>query len=281
MGQMIVDKRTKSKTEENKGPQMPKPEHRLPQLNIMEQAVIAAEGAFRRHFLDIERMSTRKGGIEESYLKESLDNITNLVGTELHNTKTPVFLAPESTDEIPDEGGCWLLNPIIARRNFAHSRMPTGIRMVYMKDGKPGVAMLALPTTHEVFHAEKGQGATGRSRLRVSGEKSIEQLDVFAFIGEQTDTKHKLSDIAILAEKNNFKFFNSGCFAYSACEVAGGKADAMIGYNLTAGEVAFTLLMIKEAGGVVKDINGENATISSTDIVIGSAKAVKDILAIL
>jgi fructose-1,6-bisphosphatase/inositol monophosphatase family enzyme len=281
MGQIIQDKRRATTSEVTKGKEIPTPEHRLPQFNIMEKAVLAAEGAFRRHFLDIERMLTKKGGADSAYIQESVDNLTQIVGTELYNTKKPVILAPESLEEIPDEGGCWLLNPIVARRNFAASRMPTGIRMVYMKDGKPGAVMLALPTTHEVFHAEKGQGATGRTRLRVSGEKDINQLDVFAFIGEQPETKHKMSDILSVAEKNSFNLLISGCFAYSVCEVAAGKADALIGKNLTVGEIAFATLMIKESGGIIKDINGDNATMKSTDVIVGSSRNVKSILDIL
>lgn len=252
---------------------IPKPDHRIPQLNVMDMAVKEAGGAFRRHFLDIESMLTKKGGADSAYLTEAVQNLTNIVGTALHKTGKSVFLAPEKADELEDE--CWLLNAIIARGNFIRGRMPTGIRMVYLKDGKPTAAMLALPTTHETFYAAKGHGANGRTRLRVAGEK--EALDIYAFIGAGSDTK--LSTIATMAEENNHTLLHTACFAFSVCEVAGGRADALIGYGLTAGEVAFADLMIREAGGSIKTLSGEHATLDSTEIVIGSSSAVKQVLA--
>ncbi len=273
---MATIKETKSKAKD-----APKLEHKLPQLNIMENAVIKAEGAFRRHFLDIERMVSAKGGVEKEYIEDAIKNLTEIVGTELYNTKAPVIVAPESADEIPEEGSCWLLNAVVSRNNFASSRMPSGIRMVYLKNGKPGAVMLAMPSTHEVFIAEKGYGAKGKGRLRVAGEKDLTQLDVFAFIAPYNETKHKYSSIVAIGEENDFNVLISGSFAYSVCEVAGGKADAIIAYNLTAGEIAFADLMIKEAGGIMLTTKGEKTDLYSQDVVIGSVKAVKDIITVI
>jgi myo-inositol-1(or 4)-monophosphatase len=259
--------------EENK---IPKPDHRLPQLNVMEKTVKATQGAFRRHFLDIERMLTKKGGSDLDYVQEAITNITEIAGTELHKTGKPVFISPTDNKNLTENDSCWLLDPVESKRNFACGRMPVGMRMIYMKGEKAGLIMFAMPATNEIFHAEKGLGAKGTTRLRVAGEKDVSQLDVFTFVGD--GGKHKLADIISLVEEKGCCPLVSGCFSHSVCEVAGGKADAIIAHNLTAGDVAFADLMLREAGGIIKDISGCPASIESTSIIAGSATAVQSLL---
>ena len=105
--------------------------------------------------------------------------------------------------------------------------------------------MIFDPIKDEMFFAEKNKGAyLNNQRLRVS-KKNI--LDDCLFSSNHEGVKF-----------SNFNMRCSGCAALDLAYVAAGRLDGFFYNNINLWDVAAGSIMVKEAGGVVNDLNKYN-----------------------
>ena len=92
-----------------------------------------------------------------------------------------------------------------------------------------------------MFYAEKNNGAFfNNQRIRVSKKKNLDEC-LFA-VGK---LKNELS----------FTYRRSGCAALDIAYVASGRLDGYAQSNLNLWDIAAGIVLIKEAGGVINDID--------------------------
>ena len=93
-----------------------------------------------------------------------------------------------------------------------------------------------------MFYAERENGAFfNNQRIRVSNKNNIDDC-LFALGGK-------------LKIEPNFPNRKSGCAALDLAYVASGRYDGYFQKNLNLWDIAAGIVLIKEAGGVVNDIN--------------------------
>ena len=98
------------------------------------------------------------------------------------------------------------------------------------------------PIKNEMFYAEKDNGAFfNNHRIKVS-------------------KKNKLNDCLFVAggkleKEPNLSFRKSGCAALDMAYVAAGRYDGYFENNLHLWDIAAGIILVKEAGGIVNDIN--------------------------
>ena len=98
------------------------------------------------------------------------------------------------------------------------------------------------PIKDEMFFSEKNKGAyLNNQRLRVSNKNSTEEC-LFSSNHEGV----KFSDL-------NMRY--SGCAALDLAYVASGRLDGFFHNKINIWDIASGVLMVKEAGGIVNDIN--------------------------
>ena len=97
-----------------------------------------------------------------------------------------------------------------------------------------------------MFYAEKNNGAyCNNQRIRVSNKKNLENC-LFATGGNQTE------EIKI---KKNIIIRKSGSAALDMAYVAAGKFDGYFQKNLNIWDIAAGIVLVKEAGGIVNNID--------------------------
>ena len=111
------------------------------------------------------------------------------------------------------------------------------------------------PIKDELFYAEKDNGAfLNNQRLRVSKKNNISDC-LFATGGK--------------IEEMDFQFRKSGCAALDLAYVAAGRYDGYFQHDLNLWDVAAGIIILKEAGGIINDINLSNY--SNLKIIASSA----------
>ena len=106
--------------------------------------------------------------------------------------------------------------------------------------------MIFDPIKDELFYAEKNNGAyCNNQRIRVSSKKNLENC-LFATGGSNINEINIKKDILIR---------RSGSAALDLAYVASGKFDGYFQKKLNIWDVAAGIILVKEAGGIINDID--------------------------
>jgi myo-inositol-1(or 4)-monophosphatase len=167
----------------------------------------------------------------------------------------------------------WYIDPLDGTTNFAHS-FPVfcvSIALEYRDELIAGVVY--DPTRDECFAAEKGAGATLNGHtMRVSNVSDFAQSLVAT--GFPSQKRHKNPNIHfyqhITLKTHGVRRAGSAAIdlAYTAC----GRFDAYWEFNLNPWDTAAGVLLVREAGGNVTDMDGRAFDIASKEVVASNGK---------
>ncbi len=176
----------------------------------------------------------------------------------------------------------WLIDPLDGTTNFVRGIPHYGVSIACLHKGKVEHAVIVDPVRREEFTASRGRGAqlNGR-RIRVS---SLPGLDG-ALLGTGIPFKDHCDDklgpysksIEILA-RQCAGIRRAGAASLDLAYVAAGRLDAFWEIGLSPWDVAAGALLVREAGGLVADIDGSENYLGSGNIVCGNPKCFKAVL---
>ncbi len=176
----------------------------------------------------------------------------------------------------------WLIDPLDGTTNFVRGIPHYGVSIACLHKSKVEHAVIVDPVRREEFTASRGRGAqlNGR-RIRVS---SLPGLDG-ALLGTGIPFKDHCDDklgpysksIEILA-RQCAGIRRAGAASLDLAYVAAGRLDAFWEIGLSPWDVAAGALLVREAGGLVADIDGSENYLGSGNIVCGNPKCFKAVL---
>lgn len=159
----------------------------------------------------------------------------------------------------------WVVDPIDGTTNFSHRLEVFCHSIALVKGGDILCGAVFNPVQEKLFCAEKGKGSFfNGKKIHVSKTSQlVDSLLVTGFPYERNSLDDKtLKSIANLRGKcQDLRRFGSA--ALDLCNVACGVLDGYFEYSLQPWDVAAGLLIVREAGGKVSEINGANAGIYS------------------
>lgn len=181
------------------------------------------------------------------------------------------ILAEEGQDPRPGTTGrTWVIDPLDGTVNFLYG-WPLWCVSVACADADGIVAgAIVHPTSGEVFHAARGQGAwLGERRLRVREVADPAHGLVstgFAYDrAVRTDWGRQVP--GLLARFRDLR--RGGAAALDLAWVAAGRADAYVEFALQPWDWAAGQLLVLEAGGVVTELERELGGSSQPGLVAG------------
>ncbi len=186
------------------------------------------------------------------------------------------ILGEEEGSAVRSEGWMWVIDPVDGTKNFSRGIPHFCFAAALCYGNEPQLALTLQPMTGDVFMAQKGQGTSlnGRS-TSVSNTTTIEDSVVGLDLGyDNARGKIQLGlGYELWPGLESLRVNGSAAlgFAYVAC----GRWDLYLHSNLQPWDSAGGLLLIREAGGVVSDRDGGEATLWSEGIV-GGPQAVHD-----
>lgn len=176
---------------------------------------------------------------------------------------------------ISEEGGfknkksryTWIIDPLDGTSNFASAVPWFGVLIALFEDSYPIIGGAYLPVTDHLYFAEKGKGVFKNDiPFSIDKNKNLKNsLVAFAidFTDDETELNKSLSIYKNLVRSaRNTRATN--CLI-DFLNVAEGKFGACINLNTRIWDIAALGLIISEAGGVMKDINGNDVPYSFDD----------------
>jgi myo-inositol-1(or 4)-monophosphatase len=228
-------------------------------LNVMIKASEKASKVLIRDFGEIEKLQVSKKGPSD-FVTNSDIKAEKIIIEELKKARPHYSIISEEngTENNKDKNNTWIIDPIDGTINFLHG-IPHFAISIALKSNEEIISGLIFdPIKNEIFFAEKENGAFfNNHRIRVSKKNELNNC-LFATGGK---TKQE-PDLA---------YRKSGCAALDMAYVAAGRYDGYFQHNLNLWDIAAGIIIIKEAGGVLNEIdlnNNKNIKIiaSSPDI---------------
>ena len=196
-----------------------------------------------RDFGEIEKLQVSKKSPTDFVTNSDL-KVEKIIIDELKKVK-PHFsmISEESGEEInKDKKNTWIIDPIDGTVNFLHGLPHFAISIALRSNNELISGLIFDPIKDEMFFAEKNGGAfCNNQRIRVSSKNNINDC-LFGTGGNI---------------KDNFDFPNrkSGCAALDMAYVACGRYDGYYQNNLNLWDIAAGIVLVKEAGGIVNNID--------------------------
>lgn len=153
----------------------------------------------------------------------------------------------------------WIVDPIDGTNNFIHGYPHYAICIALEIDKKIEHALIYNPCTNDLFTASRGSGAfLNNRRIRVSGRlRMSDALICTAMPSKELRRDPSLVDLHTRLRFNASGLRYSGSSALDLAYVAAGHLDGFVGVGLQPWDIAAGVLLVKEAGGLVTDLNGE------------------------
>ena len=220
-----------------------------PILNIMIKACEKASKILKRDYGEIENLQVSVKGPGD-FVTSADNKCEKIIIQELLKAKKDFSLITEESGTLnnKDKDNIWILDPIDGTSNFMHGVPHFAISLALKSKNEIIAGVIYDPIKDEIFYGEKNNGAyLNNYRIIVSKRKDISQ-SLFAS-GDKNLDKY-----------NNINIRRSGSAALDIAYVACGRYEGYFQKNLSIWDIAAGLIILKEAGGVVNelDINNQN-----------------------
>jgi myo-inositol-1(or 4)-monophosphatase len=180
------------------------------------------------------------------------------------------FLCEESGASGEDES-VWVIDPLDGTSNYLHGLPHFAVSIAYQLKGRTEHAVVYDPIRNELFTASRGAGAfIGNKRMRVSARTGLEgAILATAFPFRQREKLPAYGRVfqAVFAKVEDFR--RAGTASLDLAWVAAGRMDGYFEVGLKPWDVAAGALLVREAGGVVLDFNG-NDDFEETETLIAA-----------
>ena len=212
-------------------------------LNVMIKAAEKVSKILIRDFGEVEKLQVSKKGPKD-FVTNSDIKTEKIIIEELKKARPNYSIISEENgvDQNKDKDNTWIIDPIDGTINFLHG-VPHFAISIALKTGNEIVSGLIFdPIKDEIFFAEKDNGAFfNNHRIKVSKKNEINDC---LFV-----TSGKLNDFP------DVPFRKSGCAALDMAYVATGRYDGFFQKNLNIWDIAAGIVIIKEAGGIINEID--------------------------
>ena len=214
-----------------------------PNLNIMIKAAEKASKILIRDFGEIENLQVSKKGPTDFVTNSDLKT-EKVIIEELKKAKPQYSILSEEygIENNKDKDNIWIIDPIDGTVNFLHGIPHFAISIALKSNDEIVSGLIFDPIKDEMFYAEKNNGAYfNNHRIRVSKKNVIK--DCLFATGGKIENEYKIPHR------------KSGCAALDMAYVASGRYDGYFQNNLNLWDVAAGIILVKEAGGIINDIN--------------------------
>ena len=215
-------------------------------LNIMIKASEKASKILIRDFGEIEKLQVSKKGPTDFVTNADL-RAEKIIIEELKKARPNFSIISEENgvENNNDKDNTWIIDPIDGTVNFLHGIPHFAISIGLMSKNEIISGLIFDPIKDELFYAEKDNGAFfNNQRIRVSKKNNLNDC-LFATGGK-------------IEREPDLAYRKSGCAALDLAYVAAGRYDGYFQSNLNLWDIAAGILLVKEAGGIIDDLNLSN-----------------------
>jgi len=248
-------------------------------LDVARAAGRAAVAIHRAHLgrVSVEQWS-EKGAAD---LVSHVDHEAERAIVDIIHDRFPghAFLAEEGTRAAFDRGpersedALWVIDPLDGTTNYLHAYPMYAVSIAFLHRGRTEVGLVINGASGEEWHAIRGGGAFKDGRpIRVSERLRLSQALIgtgFPFRSLELLPAYLTQFDKVLRRVSGVR--RAGSAAIDLCHVASGYFDGFWELVLAPWDVAAGALIIREAGGIVTTMAGEEDVVRPrTSILAGN-----------
>ena len=197
----------------------------------------------------------------------------------LETSGLPVFGEERGGEEV-DTG--WLVDPLDGTANFVHGFDAVGVSVGLIEDGVPVVGVVHAPLLNRIYTGAKGLGAfRDGKQIRVSDRPPVQGIVATGFPFRRKDLLPRYEPAFLNALHRFEDLRRAGAASLDLCWTAQGVFDGYFELSLGPWDVAAGALLVREAGGVVTDWEGDDrAWLRSGNILAAPPRVHRELLEI-
>lgn len=193
----------------------------------------------------------------------------------IHTAYPDHAILAEESGEFGSPGGMqWIIDPLDGTTNFLHQFPQFAVSIACRDRTELEVAVVYDPFSQELFTASRGAGTQldGR-RVRVSRTSKLER----SLIGTGLPFRKEEKIDKFLPQLREVMLHTAGvrrpgAAALDLAYLAAGRLDGFWELGLKPWDMAAGMLLVKEAGGTVTELNGGKDALETGDILAGNLK---------
>jgi myo-inositol-1(or 4)-monophosphatase len=243
-------------------------------MNVMTAAVLKAGRALKRDFGEVENLQVSVKGPGD-FVTAADNRAEKTLFDELSRARPGYgFLMEEGgLVEGSDKSHTWHIDPLDGTSNFLHGVPIFCVSLALEREGQLVAGVIYNPATDDLFVAEKGQGAfQNNRRMRVAARRSLSESMIACGIPplarHEDHARFKLELAAAMAKVGNIR--RLGAAALDLAMVAAGRFDGYWERGINPWDIAAGVVMVREAGGFVSDLDGGSDMLGKKEICAGN-----------
>ncbi|MFH1797755.1 MAG: inositol monophosphatase family protein [Candidatus Omnitrophota bacterium] len=219
----------------------------------------------------------RMGNLKEIKHKEGVNNLVTdvdkkceeMIISKINKTFPGHSILAEESGEHGAKGGIrWVIDPLDGTTNYAHTFPFFCVSIGIIFEDVVRVGVVYDPSRDELFSAEEGTGAfLNKRRISVSKQRKVQDSLLATGFAYDIDGRIANLDYFKIMLENSQALRRAGSAAIDLCYVASGRFDGFWEFNLNPWDTAAGQLIVKEAGGLVTTLNGNQFDIFKKEII--------------
>jgi myo-inositol-1(or 4)-monophosphatase len=251
-----------------------------PMLNTAVKAARKAGSLITRASFDLDKLTVRSKR-QKDYVSEVDHAAEDAIISVLREAYPDhAILAEESGKSDTKSDYVWVIDPLDGTTNFLHGFPQYCVSIGMLHKGIPTQGVVFDPNRNELFTATRGVGAyLNDKRIRVS---KIDRLEL-ALMGTGFPFREVANIEDYIRMMRNMMLATSGirrpgAAALDLAWVAAGRIDGFWEIGLSPWDMAAGALLVREAGGLIGDLDGNDKFMESGRVVASNAKLFSAIL---
>jgi len=244
-----------------------------PLLTVMTDVAARAGRSLNRDFRDIEHLQVSRKGPAD-FVSVADRKAEDIIYDRLTQARPGYGFVMEERGivEGTDRSHRWIVDPLDGTLNFLHGMPHFAVSIALEREGELVAGVVYNPATDELFHAEKGRGAwLSDRRLRVADRKHFDEAVIatgMPFLGKKGHASFLKELHQIMPHTAGVR--RMGSAALDLAWVAAGRYDGFWERNLKSWDIAAGIVLVREAGGFIAEIDGADNVLETGNIVAGN-----------
>lgn len=254
-------------------------------MNVMIAAARKAGRSLTRDFGEVEHLQVSVKG-PANFVTAADHKAEDIIFNELSKARPGYSFLMEERGEVlgADHTHRWIVDPLDGTTNFLHGVPLFAISIGLEREDQLVAGVVYNPISDEMFTAEKGKGAflNDRRRLRVAARKTLADALVTTGIPHLGRSGHSrfVGELqTLIAEVAGVR--RTGSAALDLAWTAAGRFDAYWERGIKPWDMAAGTVLVREAGGIVSDLEGGQEMFDSGGLLAANATLQKALLGLL
>jgi myo-inositol-1(or 4)-monophosphatase len=250
-------------------------------MNVMTAAARKVGRGLARDFGEVEQLQVSVKG-PANFVSAADHRAEEIVFRELSKARPGYGFVMEEGGVIEgaDKTHRWIIDPLDGTTNFLHGIPLFSISIALERDGQLVAGLIYNPVSDELFAAEKGKGAfLNDRRLRVAARQTLAEAVVATGSPHRGRIGRPGEATAITGEVAGIR--QTGSASVDLAWTAAGRFDGFWEFDLQPWDMAAGIVLLREAGGIVSDMDGGSQMFEMKSVLGGNTQIHKALLGVV